>query len=331
MTTYVVYSLDSAIRNFFSTNTTVTRQQCDDFAVSRAGGVSTALQMQGVCSYTVTAGPEKSRLFQFRDEDSPIDIHNIRLARVIHSEFVFACEYLGTIGESRPLYVYEMENLPGTAYIMARISPDDMSRQRATIKDLARFFAQAWNHAQRPSSDRTAILLAEFQSSFELLARDLPSRFASNLEKVRNDLPSLFSNESIPFVLSHGDLNEMNLLVNPATGNITGIVDWTEAGILPFGFALYGLENLLGRMDSGGWHYYAHHRELEGLFWQILREEARDSLETDMHFIRIARMAGLFSRYGFHFDARGAVQRVRMEPEDSLAYLDAFCAGEWLG
>jgi hypothetical protein len=69
MTTYVLYSPDGAIDKFFNSNTTVTRQQCDEFAISRAGGVSSALQMQGVCSYTVTAGP---KLFQFRDENLPL-------------------------------------------------------------------------------------------------------------------------------------------------------------------------------------------------------------------------------------------------------------------
>ena len=108
-------------------------------------------------------------------------------------------------------------------------------------------------------------MLAEFQSNFDLLARDLPSRFAPNLDRVRKELPSLFS-QALPFVLSHQDLNVMNLLVNHETGNITGIVDWAESRILPFGFALYGLENLLGWMDSEGWHYYDHHRELENLF-----------------------------------------------------------------
>lgn len=92
-------------------------------------------------------------------------------------------------------------------------------------------------------------MLAEFQSYFDLLARDLPSRFASNLERVRKELPSVFLN-ALPFVLSHGDLNVMNLLINTETGNITGIVDWAESRILPFGFALYGLENVLGRALS---------------------------------------------------------------------------------
>jgi hypothetical protein len=122
MTTYVPYSLDSAIDEFFDSSTTVTRQQCDEFAISRAGGVSTALQMQGVCSYTVTAGPNKSKLFQFRDKDSTIDMDNIVLAKAIHPGFVASCKYLGTLGDSRPVYIYEMDHLPGTAHIMAHSS-----------------------------------------------------------------------------------------------------------------------------------------------------------------------------------------------------------------
>ena len=35
------------------------------------------------------------------------------------------------------------------------------------------------------------------------------------------------------------------------TGQITGIIDWAEAEVLPFGLALYGLENLLGYMGTG--------------------------------------------------------------------------------
>ena len=98
--------------------------------------------MQGAGSYTVTAGPNNSKLFQFREEDSIIDIGNITLAKEVHPGFVASCEYLGTIGDSRPLHIYEMENLPGTAHIMARIPPDDMSHQHNTIKDLARYSLQ---------------------------------------------------------------------------------------------------------------------------------------------------------------------------------------------
>lgn len=156
-------------------------------------------------------------------------------------------------------------------------------------------------------------------------ARNLPSRFASKLERVRKELPSVF--KALPFVLSHGDLNMTNLLVNPKTGNIAGIFDWAESRILPFGFALYGLENLLGWMDSEGWHYYDRCRELESLFWQTFRAEAHNFSDADFYLIRAARMAGFFYHYGFNFDTKGVVQSVRMDqPDGSLAYLDAFCA-----
>ncbi|KAJ5563284.1 hypothetical protein N7535_008448 [Penicillium sp. DV-2018c] len=352
MTTYVVYSLDNAINEFFNSSTTVTRQQCDEYAISRAGGVSTALQMQGVCSYTVTAGPDNSKLFQFRDETSVIDMGNISLAKAVHPDFVASCKYLGTMGEgSRPVHIYEMELLPGTPHIMARIPLEDMARRGNTIKDFARFFAQSWNNNLQPrlDTDTTTNLLTEFQSNFNLLAQNLPPRFTPNLDLVRKELPSLFSSKALlPYVLSHGDLNTMNILIDPKTGNLTGIVDWAESRILPFGFALYGLENLLSWMDSEGWHYYDCYRELESLFWRTFREEANDfsisTADADLRLIRAARLAGFFYRYGFNFDAKGAVQGVRVEVDQpgggdgggggSLAYLDAFCAaaaaaGEW--
>ena len=57
---------------------------------------------------------------------------------------VAGCKYHGTIGQPRPLYVCEMDNLPGTPYTMAcAISaaqpPDAVSRQRNTVKDLAKY------------------------------------------------------------------------------------------------------------------------------------------------------------------------------------------------
>ncbi|KAF5682603.1 kinase-like domain-containing protein [Fusarium circinatum] len=142
-----------------------------------------------------------------------------------------------------------------------------------------------------------AALLAEFRSKFDLLAQSLPSRFLPNLNRVYEKLPSVFSG-ALPFVLSHGDLCEMNLLISPETGHISGIVDWAEARILPFGFSLWGFENILGFMDSKGWHYYDNRDELEDLFWRTFWTEAPDASKADLELIQTARMAGLFCRYG---------------------------------
>lgn len=141
---------------------------------------------------------------------------------------------------------------------------------------------------------------------------------------VRKALPSLFS-EALPFVLSHQDLNTMNLLVNPESGNITCIVNWAESRILPFGFTLYGIEKLLSWMDSEGWHYYDHHANSRVSSGKHFRRKLSIS-DTNLYLIPSARMAGLFYRYGFVFGIKGEVQSVRVNQFDgSLAYLHAFC------
>lgn len=141
--------------------------------------------------------------------------------------------------------------------------------------------------------DKAAALLIEFRSKLDRLSLSLPSRFVTNLDAVRKELPLLFL-ERLPFILSHQDLNEMNMLIDPETGCITGIVDWAEARILPFGFSLWAFENLLGYMDSEGWHYYDNRQELEGIFWQTILAEANSTSDGDIQLIRVARMAVCF-------------------------------------
>ncbi|WDK09972.1 hypothetical protein CGRA01v4_01251 [Colletotrichum graminicola] len=78
------------------------------------------VQIQGTFSYTVTAGSNESKLFQFRVQDSEMDMEIMSLAKAVHPRIVSGCEYHGTIGQSRSLHIYEMDRLPGTAYIIAR-------------------------------------------------------------------------------------------------------------------------------------------------------------------------------------------------------------------
>jgi len=140
----VLYSIDSAISSFFASSTTATRQQCDALASSLAGSPVSLVQIQGTFSYTLTAGTNNARVFQFRVQESSLDMETISLARTTHPPVVAGCKYHGTIGQPRPLHIYEMDNLPGTPYIVGRdISaaqpPDAVLRQRNTVKDLARY------------------------------------------------------------------------------------------------------------------------------------------------------------------------------------------------
>lgn len=116
----------------------------------------------------------------------------------------------------------------------------------------------------------------------------------------------------------------MNILVDPGTGHITWVIDWAEARICPFGVSLWGLENVLGHMNSQGWHYHPHHHSLRDLFWQTFETDVGGVSEEDKQSVQIARMAGLFLRYGFAW-ADGGREPVE-EGATSFKYLDAFCA-----
>lgn len=82
----------------------------------------------------------------------------------------------------------------------------------------------------------------------------------------------------------------MNIPVHPNSGHISGIIDWAEAKILPFGTTLWGLENALCFMDSTGWqHYYDNPRHLEALFWRTFHGAVGAISETDKHPVHVAR------------------------------------------
>lgn len=59
------YSVDQEIAHFFE-RTSTTRSSCDSYAKKHLGGDVVPVAMQGVCSYTVEAGPNHEFVAQFR-------------------------------------------------------------------------------------------------------------------------------------------------------------------------------------------------------------------------------------------------------------------------
>lgn len=193
------------------------------------------------------------------------------------------------------------------------------------INKFPRFFAQSWNFHQQPTQDRTT-LVTEYKVKLAQLVESLPSRFSQTLLALEPHISTLFSN--LPYVVTHGDLCELNVLIQPTTGNITGIVDWAEVRVLPFGFALWGVENILGFMDSGGWQYYDNHDELRALFWDSFSKQAINYTEKHMKLVHIARLIGLFCRYGFITEGETILGVIGESETSRLAYLDAFCLND---
>ncbi|KAJ9155211.1 hypothetical protein NKR23_g2129 [Pleurostoma richardsiae] len=187
--------LDDEIGRFFSQVST-TRAECDDLARTMFGGLVDPVSVQGATSYTVVVGLNREKIVQFRYMDARLDMRMLDLARRVHGDVVPA--------DSREI----------------------------TTPCLARFFAQAW---RRPVVlDRCALsaVAAEFSSRLDEVSCSgvLTARFRLALDEVKEHLPTLVSGDFL-LALTHSDLNELNILVDGGTGTITGVIDWTDAGI----------------------------------------------------------------------------------------------------
>lgn len=145
---YSEYSRDAAIAAFFTeSGTTVTREYCDEFARQNFGGPVVPVPLQGVFSYTLTAGPGK--IVQFRIQSSQLDMETMALAGRVHSAVVADCAFHGLVGRPKsdgseedagvPLAVYSMNELPGRNFVYVRgCLADDLPRHHNNVKSLAR-------------------------------------------------------------------------------------------------------------------------------------------------------------------------------------------------
>ncbi|KAB8267485.1 hypothetical protein BDV30DRAFT_244286 [Aspergillus minisclerotigenes] len=218
-----------------------------------------------------------------------------------------------------------MNNIPGITYIEVPVARFSWAAwQEQTVSDFARFFARSWvNRLEKPH--RSEYSLVDLQGKLDILSRELPSRFTDIIRKIREELPMIFA-PTYPLVLTHTDLCEMNIIVDPDRGGITGIVDWDEAKVLPFGMSLWGVQNMLGFMNSTGWHYRENSSRLRSLFWDIFYQNVDVVSSDERRAIQIAERAGLLFRYGFRRED-GVSERPVNEQDSCIRYLDAFLLG----
>lgn len=136
-------------------------------------------------------------------------------------------------------------------------------------------------------------------------------------------LPSLISGD-FPLALTHSDLNELNILVDGCSGNITGVIDWVDVGIQPFGLTLYVLEKFIGTMGREGWDYLDNADLLRDEFWRTFTQHAGPA-HSQMKSIEAARKAGYFLRYGTLYSDghKGVVGIQNMSIEKRRLYLEA--------
>lgn len=168
----------------------------------------------------------------------------------------------------------------------------------------------SWKMSQ--PKDRESELDAQYRRKLRQLMKTLPHHGAL----IRHCLRRLDDIKNLPWVLTHADLSAMNIIADQDTGSITGVIDWVDARIEPFGLALWGLNDILGFLgptstSAQGWtwrtkdlpHYLR-------LFDDTFSKEVPNLSSQDREAIEAARMLGILMRHGFdyHEDMRGVLK-----------------------
>ena len=147
----VQYSLDQEIGHFFE-QTSTTRLACDTYAKENLGGDVIPVAVQGVCSYTVYAGPNSEFVAQFRLKSLQLKMETMDLARAIYSHLAPEVTFRGQVGDDiegkEPLYIYFMNRIQGISYLdfilahnsqVSENSPEFSLWRKNLIIDIARY------------------------------------------------------------------------------------------------------------------------------------------------------------------------------------------------
>lgn len=308
--------VDSSIVDFFlrSGLTSQTKHECLKLVEQLyPGKLVSVASCQGYCSFTVFVSHDA--VVQFRPSKYRLDLQLATTAKNVFGTFAPETEYVGTLPAS-DLLMYSMERIAGISFKDFRASRSLIASstcQRAILcRDLARFLARSWNDTS--SQDLPLGIVGKtIKSRLIALASSLPHQFRSAARRVHGNLHRI---EALPWVLTHGDIVAGNIMIEPSTGRLTGLVDWAEAERLPFGTCLYGLEDLLGEMTPTGFRYRQDADYLRATFWAELRMLVPELKENHtLGAVKSARDLGVLIWHGIAFDD-GAIDRVVQEGRD---------------
>lgn len=145
-TTYSEYSVDEEIEVFFE-KTSATRAACDVRARELVGGEGVPVDVQGVCSYSVYAGPELEYVLQFRLKSLTLKPEVASLATDIYGSFAPKVSFEGEVGNGgeEPLCVCLMSRMRGIThldFILAHDFPENSPEMVLWRKNLICDIAQ---------------------------------------------------------------------------------------------------------------------------------------------------------------------------------------------
>ncbi|KAF2758719.1 hypothetical protein EJ05DRAFT_492862 [Pseudovirgaria hyperparasitica] len=335
MSAYPVYSLDNTIGKFFA-QTSATREACDTKARDLVGGTIVPIAVQGNCSYSVYAGAKSEFVVQFRLKSLMLDLEIAALARKIYGSWAPSVAFHGEMGEKGErelLSVYVMDRVPGVSYLDFMLvngfpenSDENFMRRKILMVDVARFFALSWKSPQEVTSTYREDLRRTYTEDLQLLLDNLPHRFHQIIHDCLQFLDSILS---LPMVLHHHDFSTCNIIVDAQTSRLTGVIDWAEAEICPFGQNLHSLQAITGTLHlRNGWRRYDGYEALQHAFWSTFRAEVGHLSGETVRAIEMARILGLLRVRGFTLRLANMAPTVPIRDDEAGRYnmlsLDGF-------
>ncbi|KAF2153971.1 hypothetical protein K461DRAFT_311977 [Myriangium duriaei CBS 260.36] len=295
---------------------------------------------QGANSFTLSS-KSKSQVVQFRLEPFKDDMLQLA-ARIYGSQISVAAVPSHAVGF--PLPVYTSNVIPGKVHILQDF-PDHgfpLARQQQTVADLAKFIALSSHFPQpRSACDVDGWTTTAPQVVDQLLGNKSLQLLAPALVPILTDLKtSIHLLDTLPLVLTHHDLSELNIFVDQ-DGHVTGVIDFETATIEAFGMAMWGIyECFLGGMEDGKFAFFNQvtaesgsgtvRESLEGTFWQTLWSSVSPELSSENErAVRAALAIGVIRRYFI----RGMLGNI--DPSDrvhavSLEYAKGILPAVWL-
>ncbi|KAF2143237.1 uncharacterized protein K452DRAFT_286061 [Aplosporella prunicola CBS 121167] len=213
-------------------------------------------------------GHPHPRIVQFRVAGSKLSLRMLRAARIVHGFKVPYTTFEGELGRvptELPLLVYAMDWIGGATPLQRfsqqrRLSETEAGRLETFAQELGAYFARAWLQPAETLGIKEADeeALAHRRDAVARVLRvgmeagsPLPARVKALIPGLLAALGTLFSrNGPLRQVLTHGDLNASNLIIDPESFHVNGVVDWASAGVWPFGCELYVLQLLTGFWDD---------------------------------------------------------------------------------
>ncbi|KID63586.1 Protein kinase-like domain protein, partial [Metarhizium brunneum ARSEF 3297] len=275
----------------------------------------------------------------FREPEANLDKSMCQFAKAIHGYLVPRISHAGIVdGADPPLTIYTMPYLQGISCLDAltcQVEMGEVAEARHTCfipcRHLARYFARCLSKPLHTTTEAQTETLDGIQRRLALVRSSSLSIFETpSWWELERSLPALFARH-YPQVLTHGDLSRTNILVDEDTYEITGIVDWSLASILPFGMDLDCLFLTTGYMDRHGWHDYACRSRLHEAFWTEFWSASQVRDDVRQYKIRetaerVAKI-GAILRYAFQRNADGSPSETLMSDGAlTWSYLQAWLA-----